>query len=453
MLSHIKTSSPYRHLTILIILLGILISAASSAAEKPMKIDHDNAAFTLTECVRISLKNNPVMRIGKENVFSAGEEIGEMKAPYYPEVSLQSGFKRWQTHAFLPSGLSRPDIPTVIGPTDDWSAGLQARLLLFDSGLRKARLERSKAKFGEAQEDNQRLRQELILSVHKSFFALEAAYQADSVSRRSLERANEHLRLAKIRHDAGAVPQADVIKAKVQVAQAELSLVRAKNMVRIAQGGLNTAMGLPVGRSTRVRPESAKLIFEPQVDLALMLKQAEHQRPVVKAAVQRIIAAEQNVNAAESKWGPVIRAEGGYGWRDDELAPHDEAWSAGIVLELPIFTGFARTHGVAKNRAELRKAEADRDRIINQVREEVWASISNSREAKEAVQAARVLVVEANEDLRTSRERYSVGAGTITDLIDSETSLAKAEGNAVEAKWNLHTADSQLKYSLGKLTQ
>ncbi len=96
--------------------------------------------LTLATCVRIALDENPTLRAAQEGVAAARESVGMAKAPYYPTVGLDAAYRRWETHAFLPEGLSGMGRPSVIGPTDDWSSGLRARYLLFDSGKRAAQL-------------------------------------------------------------------------------------------------------------------------------------------------------------------------------------------------------------------------------------------------------------------------------------------------------------------------
>ncbi|HMK66192.1 MAG TPA: TolC family protein, partial [Thermodesulfobacteriota bacterium] len=87
--------------------------------------------LTLNECIRIAIETSPATRIAQENVISAKESAGEVKSLYYPELGLQTSYKRWQSHAFLPTlNIPGQHIPTIVGPTDDWLAGLTARFTL-----------------------------------------------------------------------------------------------------------------------------------------------------------------------------------------------------------------------------------------------------------------------------------------------------------------------------------
>ena len=405
--------------------------------------------LTLEGCVLIALDKNPLNRAAKEGVVAVEEAVGEARAPYYPTLGLMSGYNRWQQHAFLPSGISTST--DANGPTDDWSAGIETRLTLFDFGERRAKLRAAIAQQGMAEEDAARIRQDIALDVHQSFYSLVAARENLSVAEKNLARTEDHLGLTKTRHEAGAVPIADVYRARVEVADSRLELVRAKNLIRITSGNLNTAMGLPVELPIDVDARAEKIGSPHDIALDQAFDQAVHMRPVLKSALQGIAVGRHRVDEARSAFGPTLEAQGSYGWRDDGFAPEDEDWLVGLNVEFPLFTGFSRKHKLSRTKAELRQTEAETLRLIQQVRQEVWTAHSKWTESFEAIQAAGVLVKDAQESMRTTRKRYEVGAGTITDLLDAQTALARAEAVDVAARWDYHIAKAQLNRSTGAL--
>ena len=396
--------------------------------------------LTLEACVRIALDKNPLIRSTQEGISAAQEGIGEARAPYYPDLSLNAGYGYWQKYAFLPSGIARPGISPVIGPTDDWAAGLRARYTIFDSGERRAKLKAAHAGKGFAEEESVRVRSDMVLDIHYSFYSFVSSLETFSVAQQQLARALDHLRLAGERKAAGVVPLIDVVRAQVGVGDAKLALVRAENLIRLSRGNLNTSMGLPVETPIQVEARAGEIRSADSMDLSQAFDQAVRSRPEVKASLQRIKAAQSAVDGAKSAYGPKIRAEGGYGWRDKDFLPQEEEWLVGVTIDLPLFTGFARKHRLAKAKAEMSKEGAEMERISQKVRQEVWSAHSKLREAFEATQAAEILVKDALESHRLAQERYKVGAGTLTDLLDARTALDRAEANQVSSHWEYHIA-------------
>jgi outer membrane protein len=99
----------------------------------------------------------------------------------------------------------------------------------------------------------------------------------------------------------------------------------------------------------------------------------------------------------------------------------------------------------------LSREEAEAERLDQLVRQEVWNAHSRLREAYQALQTAEVLVGDALESHRLARERYEAGAGTITDLLDVQTALARAQASQVEAGWDYRIALAQFKRATGTL--
>lgn len=408
--------------------------------------------LTLEEAVKIALAQNPLARVAREGVTGAKEAVGEARAPYYPDLGLAASYNRWQRHAFLPNGVVRPGIPSTIGPTNDWFTGVTTHYTLFDFGKRRAELRAAQARQGEAQEDANRVRQDIALSVHQAYFGLVASLETEAVARKALARAEDHLRVARARKEAGAVPQADVVRAQVEVADAQLALERAEGLVRVAKGNLNTAMGLPVEMPVEVDRSPREIIPPARIDLPEALDRAASARPELRAAQQRIEASRRDVDLARSAYGPKLKGDASWGWRDTSYFPHDKDWLVGVSVDLPVFTGFSRKHRLARAKSELSREEADAQRLMQTVRQEVWSAHSKLRETYEATLSTEVQLRDAQESLRLASERYQAGAGTITDLMDSEAALARAEAVRVAALWDYQVARSVFQRTVGELT-
>jgi outer membrane protein TolC len=171
----------------------------------------------------------------------------------------------------------------------------------------------------------------------------------------------------------------------------------------------------------------------------------------MKAAAARVESKRAQVSYARSAFGPKLLAQASYGRLDSDFFPQDEDWAVGVVLQVPIFN-FAKSHNLAQARSELVKEELNRKKLELSAPSEVWNARSGVSEAWESTVAARALVADAAESLRMARERYAAGAGTITDLLDAETNMARSEMDRVRAEYGYRVALSALKKAMGELT-
>lgn len=427
-----------------VLALIVALPLASSSAAQPAPGD----PLDVEACVRVALDKNPLYRAAQEGVVAAREAVGVSRAPYYPEVGLEARYRRFDTHVFLPQGLTVPT--TTVGSTDDWSAGLKASWVLFDSGLRRAELDAARSGQSATEEDATRVRQDVVLGVHQAYGGLLAAQAAREAVAARVARSGDHLAIANRRKAAGAAPQADVLRAQVEVADAELAVVRAESAVRIAKGDLNSSMGLPVDLAVAIR-EGAPTIGAEASDVSTALKRAREQRPEAKSLRQRVAVAKSGVTAAKATFGPRLKAEGAFGWRDDTFLPHDKDWSVGLAVQIPVFTGFASTHGTLRAASEAASKEAELAQLDARIDLEVWTAHSRFTEARQVVTQAEVLKSGASESLRFARARYEAGASSLTDLLDSESALTQAESGWVQAVLGLRLAAIRLMRAEGEL--
>jgi len=407
--------------------------------------------LSLDAATRIALDRNPADRAAREGVAIAREAVGEARAPYYPEVGITSGYARWERHAYLPSGFASPTLASTIGPTNDWFAGLAGSYVLFDGGQRAAELRAAMAREAGASQEATRIRQDLVFAVHQAYYGLAGAIDARAVADENLARAEEHLRLARERHAAGAVAGADVIRAEVDVADARLKRVRAESLIRVGTGQLNTVMGLAVDTPVTLSADIEAVPPPGDVDLQGALRDAIQARPVLEAARQRVSAAASAVEATRSAFRPKIRTDWSLGLRDSDFFPNDPDWSVGVSVRWSLFDGFAKGHRVARARFQQAKDQTEQAGLELAVRNEAWSAYWKLKESFEAIEAAAVLVTGARDSVRVATERYAAGAGTVTEMLDAEAALARAEAARVEAQWGYRVAQSTFAWATGRL--
>jgi outer membrane protein TolC len=144
--------------------------------------------------------------IGEENRTIALSQIR-------PRVSASASY-----------GLS-DDFEDNIGFTDNYSLGLQAQWRLFDGGAARASAEQAEkdSQLAETRFSNQR--NQIRFGVEQAYFALESSRKNIATSTKEVELAQESLRLARLRFQAGVGTQTEVIDAQTQLTTARGNLL------------------------------------------------------------------------------------------------------------------------------------------------------------------------------------------------------------------------------------
>ena len=409
------------------------------------------AALTLDDCLRLAMDQHPLLTAAAAGVTAANEAVGEARAPYWPEVDLGTGYHRWQKRAFLPSGLTIPgrSIPEVVGPLNDWTGGLSSQMVLFDFGARRAGLDAARARWKGAQAGSDATRSDLRLEVQSAFYELAAAQDLSGVAERNLQRMEGHLALAQARHDAGAVPKADVLRVRAEVASAQLQVISTRSRVRTATGHLNTSMGRPAELPLAIAPPDASATTAIPTDAEAAARQAIASRPELKAQQLQVEAARAGVEGARAARAPHFHADGSYGVNDTAFLPATKEWQVGLSVDLPVFDAGSRAHRVARSKADLAREQAAYDTRVLQVRQEVWAALTELERARDSVAANETSVRASEESLRVERERYQTGAALVSDLLDTQTALASAEGSLALARWSCLAARAAYERAVG----
>jgi outer membrane protein len=424
---------------------GLLLALATAAGSEP-------AALTLEDCLRLAADNHPALTAAAAGVRAANESVGEAKAPYWPRVDLSTGFHRWQERVFLPAGLMIPGrpLPEIVGPLNDWTGGLYSQMTLFDFGERRAGLDAARDRWKGAQADSEATRGDIRLAVQTAFYGLAAAQDLSGVAERNLKRMESHRALAQARHDAGAVPQADVLRVQAEVASAQLQLISARSRVRTAAGQLNTSMGRPAELPVTIAPPAADSLPPIATDIDAAVRQAITSRPELKAEQLQVDAARAVVEGARAARAPKLRADGSYGVNDTTFLPETKVWQVGLSVDLPVFDAGSRAHRVARSKAELAREQATYDTHLLQVRQEVWAAVTELERARDSIAANETNLRASEESLRVERERYQNGAALITDLLDTQTALASAEASLAQARWSCLSARAAYERAVGR---
>jgi outer membrane protein len=180
------------------------------------------------------------------------------------------------------------------------------------------------------------------------------------------------------------------------------------------------------------------------------------QGPAVKQAQAQVAAAKQGKRSSLSPYLPTLSmglsqsftsTEDGFGFLGDG---RNKNLSTNLRLSFPIFNGLSREQQVVAANIAEENAEAQlRDARLN-ARQLMVQQLGNFRTAEARVEIQRQSVVAGEEDLRVQQERYNLGAGTLLDLITSQTTLITARQALIQARLDARTAKAQLEALVGR---
>ena len=331
-------------------------------------------------------------------------------------------------------------------------AGLALSWVLFDFGARDATVNSARDLLVAA---NANLDSEIQAVRHaavRAYYSVQAAEAALDAAIRSEQAFAESFKASEERYQVGIATPADKLQAQTALSQARLLRIQADGAHKTAQGVLASITGHAVRDTvelTRAMEVPVGDTFDQ--DIGVLLELAQERRPDLRAAEARWRASAGDVEAARASGLPVLRTAASTGryWLDGDSWNHQ--YSAGLVLDIPLFSGFRDTYRIRAAEAQHDAATAARDQLRLQVAIDVWTAYQQLMTARQRLLSATDLVTSAERSGEVALGRYKNGVGSILDLLTAQSALASARQQRVAALHDWNVSRSALAFAIGNL--
>jgi outer membrane protein TolC len=398
--------------------------------------------LTVEQAVQLGLQHHPSLRSAEAGVRSASAGHTLALSSYYPSIAVTGNATHTEgVFVFNPALPARDQIYS------SYAGGVQVQQLLFDFGRTIGKVGANSDFTDAAKSDLTSARELVKLNVQIAYFVLLAAQRVETVTREAVAQAQKHLTQAKAFYTVGRRPQFDVTRAEVELANANVNLIKATNLRKLTLVQLNNAMGIQPERPYAVSLSLRLPSFDATMDSAKAL--ALTQRPELQAARSRVEGNKALAMAAWSQHLPTLSAVGSYTWNGFQPSPLYPRWTAGIQFALPIFQGFAIDAQVEQANAAADAAQAVFDSQSQSVLLEVEQAYLTLKEADERRVAAAKLVEQAEQNLLLADRQYAAGVGTPLDVTDAQVSRSNAQITHIQALYDYITSLVKLRRAMG----
>ena len=165
-------------------------------------------------------------QLQKENIIDA-------RSGYRPSLQAFAGYG-WRSSQFS-SDLSRE--------VDGWAVGAQVNWDIFDGMLTRGKVMQAKAQHEKSQTELEDASRRIELQVRTAYSTFIEAREVLDSQQKVQEEADEALRLARARAEAGTGTQLDVLDAETSLTQARTTQVLALHDYEVARARLQRAIG------------------------------------------------------------------------------------------------------------------------------------------------------------------------------------------------------------------
>lgn len=437
---------------------GTFLPAAEEATEEaaPEATEAAEAAapevqpLTLAECAAIALANNPQLAAAAHGLQAAQARVGQAKAAQ--QFTFDANLVRTQQGPVVSFTMPDPQTGQLqsvdISPDHRTDLTINMNKVLYAGGRLKAGVRIARQGVEVAQAEVAKARQEVALRGAEAYLGLLKAQELRTVAEQAVAQAQEHLRLAQVNLEAGTVARYDVLRAEVEVANAQEQLVAAQNGVELAKAALNTAMGRPPDTPLEIVP------LEPEIAPAPAFEESRErafaQRPELAALARNIAIARESITVAQAGTRPTLALQGTYHKQPSTAFSEDYNWNVSVAVSMPIWDGGQARAGAQEARESVRQLQQTYELTRQAIELEVKQALLDIEAARQRIETTATAVTQAEESLRVARVRYEAGVSTHVELTDAELALTLARTNRVNALYDYALARVRLAKAEGQ---
>ncbi len=429
--------------------LNVVSETGLAGAETP------GLQLTLEQCIEVALKNNPQVIGAGWDVSAAKAEEDIAAGQRWPILGLEGSYRHFldDQRLVMPRYANEPG---VYG--DEILAGdVVLRMPIFTGGRIRNEIKAADLLRQSAEHHLARTRQELVFNVSQVFYDILAqAHIVESLafSRKVME--EHHKRVGNLVNVQKAA-RVDLLRTDVRLADINQRLVAEKNVLSILRRVLVNFLGLS-GTESEVDVEGPLQLETVDANLPQSVAEAYARRSDYLAAKKDVGAQAMRLDTARAGRWPIVSVEGTYGLRNStgptsRPAGTDDTEDVGFIgvgAIIPIFEGGRISARVVREHAKLISLRERLRKLKLQIKLDVETAILSINSSGARVDATEKSIEQAKESLRIEREKYELGKGSITNVLDAQAALLDAQTTYYHALADYNSAVAQWRLSIGE---
>lgn len=300
--------------------------------------------------------------------------------------------------------------------------------------------------------------QDLLVRVSQAYFDVLTSEDSLELVRAQKKAVGEQLASAKRNFEVGTTTITGVRDAQARFDLATAQEIAAENDARIKHLALDLVVGLNNATPLRLA-DSKQLVKAPTEDVNTWVSQSEVASPAVRQAQLALEVAKLEVDKAVAGHKPTLDAQVSYGGirnvggsSTQNVSSHVYNPSAGLVLNLPIFSGFATDYRIKETVSLEGKARADLEAAKRNTAQATRTAYFGLVSGLSQVQAYEAAEASSQSSLDANKLGYSVGVNINIDVLNAQSQLYQTKRDLAKARYDVLVGTLKLRQATGTLT-
>jgi len=441
--------------------LFLLISSATLIASYHTVSGQEHAKYVLTldKAISIALEQNRDVLIAEQDRYKAEAQIAEARSGAFPQLSFSAQYMRnvelpviflpANTPPFNPTGST---ISFAIGSNNSYQGGLTLTQALYSRQVGVA-LDIANTYKDFSESSYASTKQSVVLDVKRTFYSVLLMQKLVEANRQGLDVVKANYENVQALYNHGQAAEFDLLRAEVQVANTEPTVISMENNLVLAVNGLKSLLSIPLDSNIVIEGD---FTFEevPESVLDQGARDAMTANPSLQQLAFQEQMLDQNISIESAAYFPSVYAFGSYQWesQDNTFQLNNYLWAkivnVGVTLSWNIFDGFKTPARVEQARVDLKKIEYTRLKAQEGIAIQVQSARLKMDEAKRRIQGQEKNIEQAKRAVSIAETRFKSGVGTQLELLDAQVAMTLAETNYAQAIYDYLVAKADWEYAV-----
>ncbi len=300
--------------------------------------------------------------------------------------------------------------------------------------------------------------QDLLVRVSQAYFDVLTSEDSLELVQAQKKAVGEQLASAKRNFEVGTTTITGVRDAQARFDLTTAQEIAADNDVRIKRLALDLVVGLSNAKPKRLS-DNSQLVKAPAEDVTVWVSQSEAVSPAVRQAQLALDIASLEVSKAQAGHKPTVDAQVSYGGirnlggsATQSVASHVYNPSAAVVLNLPIFSGYATDYRIKETVSLEGKARADLEAAKRNTAQATRTAYFGVVSGLSQVQAYQAAEASSQSSLDANKLGYSVGVNINIDVLNAQSQLYQTKRDLAKARYDVLVGTLKLRQAAGTLS-
>jgi len=445
----------------IICLLAIVILTASPSSVPAQQSDAAAAELlTLDQAISLAFRDNREVKNAQLGIGKAEDDVAAARTYRLP---------KFEFNALAGQQLVSPDFTFTkgvlgnyanVGPIPDrdikMSTPSRPTAILFAqvtqplSQLHRIRLNIKQAALLSdiAREQLRGQEQSVLNNVKRTYYAIVQTESSLQSVRQALAFYRELERVTGDYVAQQVALKADDLEVKTRLAKTETEELTVANQLSTLKEQLNQLMGRDIRTEFRVAAVPGPSSFE--TDLVAARERALDQRPEIREAKLRVQQAELDKRVKKSEYIPDVSAALTYASprNFDTYIPKNFA-AVGVTVNWEVFDWGRKKRQLEEKQKTIEQANNSLRDAENSVMIEVGARMRDLQQAAQTLRVARLGQETARENMRVSINKYKLVATLLSDVLQTQATLANEDYEYQKALLAFWTAKAEYEKAIG----